>query len=103
MNADLALFQLDSPGSAPDSQTTREVRALIQEIEDEGRMSPRIRVYSAQALKYAGIMDQPKSAIAAVQAGIQLTDLIETHLTVKADDDGDLAALVALFEGDPYE
>ncbi len=102
MDTALTLFGDQTEEKFGDSETVKTVRALISEIQDEGRMTPRIRVYCSQALKYAAIMDQPKSAVAAVQAGVQLTEIIEKHLTVQEAEGGQLAALIELLEGDPF-
>lgn len=99
----LDIFPDQSVEKYGDSDTVVTVRVLIREIEAEDRMTPRLRVYCAQALKYASIMDQPKSAVAAVQAGIQLTELIENHLSAQETEGGALAELVALLEGDPFD
>ncbi|MFV0315487.1 MAG: hypothetical protein ACK5O2_00800 [Microthrixaceae bacterium] len=99
----LDLFAEQSQAKYGDSDTVATVRALIAEIEGEGRMTPRLRVYCSQAIKYAGIMDQPKSAVAAVQAGVQLTELIEAHLTPQqATEGGLIEQLIEALEGDPF-
>lgn len=102
MHPELALFPNQVTEKFGDSETVLTVRALIAEIEAEGRMSPRIRVYCSQALKYAAIMDQPKSAVAAVQAGVQLTELIETHLMAQDEAGSDMQKLIEILEGDPF-
>ncbi|MGO2139837.1 MAG: hypothetical protein ACTH30_05445 [Leucobacter sp.] len=100
--AEFALFADQSTSKYGDSDTVATVRELIAEIEAEDRMTSRIRVYCSQALKYAAIMDQPKSAVAAVNAGIQLTELIESYLTPQETESGAMAKLVELLEGDPF-
>ncbi|MGO3679184.1 MAG: hypothetical protein ACTJGT_08550 [Microbacteriaceae bacterium] len=100
--AEFALFANQSEAKYGDSETVATVRALIKEIEAEGRMTPRLRVYCSQALKYASIMDQPKSAVAAVQAGVQLTELIEAHMTPAEQEADAVSKLVDLLEGDPF-
>lgn len=96
-------FEDQTKDRLTDSETVKTVRALISEIEDANRMTARLRVYCSQALKYAAIMDQPKSAVAAVQAGVQLTTLIEEHLAEQQESEGTaIAALVELLEGDPF-
>jgi len=102
MDTTFAMFADQTETKFGDSDTVVTVRELIREIEADGRMTARIRVYCSQALKYAAIMDQPKSAVAAVQAGVQLTELIETHLTVQEAEGTQLAKLIEALEGDPF-
>ena len=100
----LDLFATQTTEQFGDSETVKTVRELIKEIEDAGRMTPRIRVYCSQAIKYASIMDQPKSAVAAVNAGIQLTELIENHLAEQqASEGGLLEQLIEALEGTPFD
>lgn len=101
-SVELALFPDQTAATYGDSDTVATVKALIKEIEIQGAMTTRRRVYCAQALKYAAIMDQPKSAVAAVNAGVQLTDLIETYLTDQESEAGNLAKLIEALEGDPF-
>lgn len=103
-SAELSLFEDQSTAKYGDSDTVATVRELIREIEDSGRMTARLRVYCSQAIKYAAIMDQPKSAVAAVNAGVQLTELIENQLTEQqASEGGLLEQLIEALEGDPFD
>lgn len=103
-STELDIFADQTTAKFGDSDTVLTVRALIEEITEQGRMTPRLRVYCSQAIKYASIMDQPKSAVAAVNAGIQLTELIENQLTEQqASEGGLLEQLIAALEGDPFE
>lgn len=77
MDTNLALFGADFEQKFGESETEAAVRLLIEEIQAKGLMTPARRVLCTTASKLARIIEQPKSAIAAVQAAAQLTPLIE--------------------------
>lgn len=73
----LDLFEGETEPRYGDSLQVEAVRALIKEITEAGEMTAAKQVLCATALKLAEIIEQPKSAIAAVQAAAQLTPLVE--------------------------
>lgn len=73
----LDIFDGETDPNPADSLQVEAVRALIAEIREKGEMTAAKQVMCATALRLAGICDQPKSAIAAVQAAAQLTPLVE--------------------------
>ena len=85
----LDIFEGETEEKFGDSLQVSAVRALIEDIRANGRMTPAKSVLCATALQLAQIAAQPKSAIAAVQAAAQLTPLVE-KLT---EADGDSAGL----------
>ncbi|QBE48756.1 hypothetical protein [Leucobacter triazinivorans] len=73
----LDLFDGETDPKPGDSLQVEAVRALIAEIRENGTMTAAKQVMCATAMRLAHIIEQPKSAIAAVQAAAQLTPLIE--------------------------
>lgn len=73
-----ALFAVETPQNLGQSETENAVRELIQQINDEERMTPAMRIMTSTALRLAALVENPgKSAIAAVNAAGQLTALLE--------------------------
>lgn len=96
-----ALFAVESQQIQAESETVIAVRELIQQITDEERMTPAMRVMCGTALRLAAIIEHPKSAIASVNAAGQLTALIEKLADDQTNTDDlppELVKLLAAFE-----
>lgn len=98
----LDIFGDVEDGPFGDSLQVKAVKELVAEIQDSGTMTIAKRVLCANALKYAELAGDSKSAIAAVGATEKLTEIVErltADQTQKLSDlPPEIVQLLAAFE-----